>query len=219
MKFLTSVGRVATAIGLLLLMCVATDLAMTVASASATSQAGFGLTANPSAIDNALPDHTYRVTVFNTGTIPLNVRATLADITRAATGCSITPETLTWAHLSGPAVFGLRPGASVTDEVTVGTPPPGRTEIAAIFIGSAPKTAGTSTVSGGVGTPLRFSQPGTASVEACPKRPTPTAPRPAAAGAASGTSPLALGLTGLAGAATLGLILIGIAAVRRRRRT
>ena len=199
-----------------------TALAATVAIA-ATGPASFGMAASPAAYDAAVPHHTYAIRITDLGTRPMRVRAALTTAT-ASTGASGPARSLSgspsWAQLAGPSAFRLRPHQSRTVRIRIGAAPAGRSELVAAFIATRPHAPGAVATSGGVGTALRFSQPGhTASAaRPCPRKP--TARRSVvAAPAHGGMRDLAFAAWAGAGALVLGgLAFFGGQARERRRR-
>jgi hypothetical protein len=180
-------------------------------AALVASTGTFGMAASPAAIDTALPHHTYQIRVTNLGTRPETVRAALTNATQAATGCSLSGSP-TWARLAGPAAFRLAPHHTRTVRIRIGTAPAGRSELVAAFMASRPHSRGEVVTSGGVGTALRFTQPGKTKSAA---RPCTAAARRATTGDSVSALPIEAG-TGAAIA--LALAALGIALRNRRRR-
>jgi hypothetical protein len=185
-----------------------------------TAPAGvLSLTATPAAYDGAAAHQSYRITIDSRSPDAMVIHSTLAPDVNCGIELTRRPS---WAAMSGPASFTLRPHASRSFTVSVGQPPPGKSELVAAFIASDPsKTAGVRT-SAGVGTALRFSEPGRTVITPCPKPKSSGNPKirtvyvGASKPAATGLTPLLLGGFGggiLAAALASGLMFI----IRRRR--
>jgi hypothetical protein len=131
-----------------------------------------GLSVSPAALDSAQAHHTYTITVRDIGHSPLSVRASLAPAGQLRGGCAVAlTSSVSWARLTGPATFRLRPGQSRSFRVRINQPPSGRSELVAAFVAHDPSPSTGVSTSAGVGTAFRFSQPGRTLVAPCAKRP------------------------------------------------
>ena len=128
--------------------------------------AAISLSASPAAYDNAAAHQSYQITVTSLSSTPMTIHATLAPDDACSVQLDKRP---TWATLSGPAVFTLAAHASRKFIVSVGEPPPGKSELIAAFIGSDPSPSGGVHTNAGVGTAFRFSEPGQTVITPCPK--------------------------------------------------
>jgi len=130
--------------------------------------AALSLSASPAAYDSAQAHQSYQITITSNSDAPMTVHASL----NPDANCSIQfARKPTWATLSGPATLTLAPHASQRYVVAVQQPPPGQSELVAAFVASDPSPSGKAGVSSsaGVGTALRFSEPGKTVVTPCPK--------------------------------------------------
>jgi len=190
-----------------------TVIAATAATAALAGGPAFGMAASPAAYDAALPHHNYTIRVTNLGTRAERVRAALTTATSSTgvngVGCSLG-RSPAWASLAGPAAFRLGPHRSRTVLIRVGSAPAGRSELVAAFVATRPHSRGAVVTSGGVGTALRFAQPGRTAHAGRPCAAV-AAPRPPA------TSDAGLPLEAGGGAAAL-LLVAGFIVVRHRRR-
>jgi hypothetical protein len=189
--------------------------------AAAVASGPLGLSASPAAIDAAVAHHTYTIQVTDTGRSPVTIHASLAPAGEANGGCAVVlgARVLTsWAHIDGRTTFRLRPSESRRVHVRIGQPPPGRSELVAAFVASDP-SHGSVAASAGVGTALRFSEPGRTEIAPCPlirHHADPTSVRTVAARSSEITG----GLIGLAFAilAAMGLGSVVTYLVARKRR-
>jgi len=127
--------------------------------------ATLSLGASPAAYDNAQAHQSYQVMVISHSDSPMTIHASLAPDVSCSVQMARTP---TWAHMSGPAEFTLAAHAERKFIVSVGKPPPGQSELIAAFLATTPGKTGVHTAAG-VGTALRFSEPGKTVVTPCPK--------------------------------------------------
>lgn len=128
--------------------------------------AAIGLSTSPAAYDNAAAHQSYQITITSTATAPETIHAQLVPDFRCAL---VTDKAPTWASMSGPTSFTLAPHAKQTFVVAVKEPPPGQSELVALFSASQPGHGTGASVSGAVGTALRFSEPGKTVFTPCPK--------------------------------------------------
>lgn len=192
----------------------ATALAGVVLVAAPAGVASIGV--SPDAIESAMAHSSYQLTVSDHSRVPETVRTVVTRAYGSAGSCQFDLNApVSWASVS-PSTFHLAAGASRVVTVSIETPPAGKSELIAGFIGQSVKHGGVST-SSGVGAVLRLSEPGTASAAPCP-RPTPRPSGSPAVAAGASHAGISLGETGLVAASALGLGALGMAIVSRRRR-
>jgi hypothetical protein len=184
---------------------------------AAPGPTAFGISASPVHI-YARPGHSYTITVNDSGTKPLTVKAALSPAAAGPHGCQVGLGTpVPWASIT-PAVLHLAPGKPGRATVTVGTPPAGSVETVASFIAAASPSRSGVGASGGVGVAIYTSQPGHAPARTCHHAAARRATPPAAASAVAPQRPWwPLLLAGIGGATVTALIAGAVAAVRRRR--
>ena len=142
----------------------------------------FSITASPTVV-RAAPGSTAAVRVYDTGTAPLKVTASLEPVVKASGKCTVNATAVRDVTLTGRRVFTLQPGGHATATVRAGRKAPGQ-DLAVVFSGS-PGPAATF-ASPGPWEPLLVSGPHGARTAGCVSATAPHRPVAAAAGQVTG---------------------------------
>ena len=153
---------------------------------------------------------TEKITVTNSGTAPFAVHATPMDVMAVKGGCGVSPAPAHWLSISHIGV--LQPGQSKVATVDLHAPAGINTDVAAVFVATAPSAGPGGHAGGGVGTQFIVTGRGTSTAPVCSHH-------------AKAVPPAGGGLSGVALAGAVGLALLAVVAVlavarlRRHRRT
>lgn len=190
--------------------------------ASATLAGVLSLGASPAAYDSAAAHQGYQITVYSTSKYPMTIHPQIAREYSENGGCGIQwGKPVSWASIDAPSSFNLAPFAKRTFIVSVGTPPPGDSELVAAFIATTPLKGTGAQTSAGVGTALRFHEAGATPAAPCPKASPVQNKNPHYRGTfgvakAASTAPLEIAVGVLA--ALLAGAIVGFLIITRRRR-
>lgn len=190
------------------------------ATAAAAGGQPFSLSVSPGRLAGGTAGSVRTLTVTNTGTRRVTVRAELSELSRNGAGrCAVGPlGTLPWAKIR-PVSLTLRPGSHKTARLRIGRHVPGGAhDLVAAFVAAPARDSGGVTVSGAVGAQMLVQGHGAPAaahpcltLAAAPRKPHIAARPPAAS-----TVPWALVAAGAALAAVIVALLVVI--VRQRRR-